>query len=846
MKRNFSLMWRVAMALVMVLALGLVTATPAAATVSTPAVTVSPSTVSFSGQYTITFTTTSDLAASIPDDIRVVFPTGTTLPVTITNTDVTINSIAVASATVSAQLVTLEVAVDVPAGAVTVVFATAAAIQNPSTAGTTYTVDVSTSTEVTPVTSGTYAITAVPPTVPTVTDVNPPKANQGETLEVFIRGNDFTGVTAVSFGSLITVDSYTFVDDENISANITIDAAATTGTRDVIVSTAAGPGTGTLIYEVTAAGTPLVDVYSDTPSYANYVSTQSTIQAAITAAGTGDYLRVHVDTYIEDLTIPVGKDNLDLMPATGAAVTIKGVGIGPGPEFPYTVPNIDILASGVKIHGFTIESPDAVVDKYASGLLIGASNVEIYDNDFKVHTQDTGQYSVVIQTWRKVVVGFESVDISGLNIHDNTFDDLGDGAVGYDGIYVNRDTGTNTITIADNGFTGSLFRAITVERSNVVISGNSIVTDLAPYTGLAGLQGGYQGMFIGCFAVDSVYPAQSDVSVVGNTVKGATASEGFAQGIRVGHTLQTSLTNIVVSQNTVQDCDEGITVRADATGVTVNYNDIRGNTTGVQNDDTGVDLDAKYNWWGGIGGPGGEGMGGSDNVSTDADYDPWLTVAQATAVSDGIAYHGSTMPLEEGWNTLSVPLALSDSADTLSDIAALGDFLVLSGTDRNYDGGYYYDAVNTLWLPITGTYEFQPGAAVYIKMVAAADIPILFSGVFSLPSMSLPAGWNLVGSAFGIDKDSNTGEGDYGIAQPTGTGTPDDAEAYKTVAVALASLGTDASVVISPSMPGQFAAWAVTDGSENMIVGEGYWVFMTASATLAGFEVTPIYWIDLP
>ncbi len=278
-----------------------------------------------------------------------------------------------------------------------------------------------------------------------------------------------------------------------------------------------------------------------------------------------------------------------------------------------------------------------------------------------------------------------------------------------------------------------------------------------------------------------------------------------------------------------------------------------------------------------------------------------MTTVQATAVSEGVAYHGSTYPLEAGWNTLSVPLALSDSADTLSEIAALGDFLVLSGADRNYDGGFYYDG--TLWQPIiASTYEFQPGAAVYIKMVDAADIPILFSGVFSLPSVSLPAGWNLVGSMFGIEKTidewaastayslgnevvptilngfryvvttAGTSGGtepiswpttagntvvdggtltwtavygdvaDYGIAATTG-----DSDGKKKVNVALASLGASASVVISPSMPGQTAVWAtVASSDKKMFVGEGYWVFMVAPATYAGFEVTPIYWINLP
>jgi len=88
-------------------------------------------------------------------------------------------------------------------------------------------------------------------------------------------------------------------------------------------------------------------------------------------------------------------------------------------------------------------------------------------------------------------------------------------------------------------------------------------------------------------------------------------------------------------------------------------------------------------------------------------------------------------------------------------------------------------------------------------------------------------------------------DGDHVAAN--GGGGNDDAESFKAVGTALASLGTNASVVISPSAPGQVAAWSTTIGgtAQNMVVGEGYWVFMTNSATLAGFEVTPIYWIAL-
>jgi len=146
-------------------------------------------------------------------------------------------------------------------------------------------------------------------------------------------------------------------------------------------------------------------------------------------------------------------------------------------------------------------------------------------------------------------------------------------------------------------------------------------------------------MYIGCFPVDSdPGPVQTDVSITGNTVKGATSSEGFAQGIRVGHTTQLGLEDFTVTQNTVNDCDEGITVRADASGVAVNNNDITGNTWGIQNYDTGIELDGEDNWWGTASGPihadntfnvGSQGDASSDDV----DYVPWLDDVYATGAS---------------------------------------------------------------------------------------------------------------------------------------------------------------------------------------------------------------------
>ncbi|GAI53247.1 unnamed protein product, partial [marine sediment metagenome] len=78
---------------------------------------------------------------------------------------------------------------------------------------------------------------------PTVTSVSPDSGEQGATLEVTIGGTNFTGATAVSFGTGITVNSFTVVSATQITASISISATATLGLRDVSVTTPGGTGT---------------------------------------------------------------------------------------------------------------------------------------------------------------------------------------------------------------------------------------------------------------------------------------------------------------------------------------------------------------------------------------------------------------------------------------------------------------------------------------------------------------------------------------------------------------------------------------------------------------------------
>jgi primosomal replication protein N len=72
---------------------------------------------------------------------------------------------------------------------------------------------------------------------PTVTSVNPGSGLWGQSLPVIITGTNFTGATAVNFGTGITVNSFTVDSATQITANISIAGGSAPGSRDVSVTT---------------------------------------------------------------------------------------------------------------------------------------------------------------------------------------------------------------------------------------------------------------------------------------------------------------------------------------------------------------------------------------------------------------------------------------------------------------------------------------------------------------------------------------------------------------------------------------------------------------------------------
>ena len=146
-------------ALGLVLAMSAV-ATPVAADVSEPQVTLSSYCACADSAYNITFNTTASLTEGV-HSVCVEFPAGTTVPATFAALDIVIDGSPVfpGEITVTGNTVCFLVPVHIPAGAILVEFTLGADLENPCTPGP-YTLFVSTDREPdsTPVESATYTI----------------------------------------------------------------------------------------------------------------------------------------------------------------------------------------------------------------------------------------------------------------------------------------------------------------------------------------------------------------------------------------------------------------------------------------------------------------------------------------------------------------------------------------------------------------------------------------------------------------------------------------------------------------------------------------------------------------
>ena len=283
-------------------------------------------------------------------------------------------------------------------------------------------------------------------------------------------------------------------------------------------------------------------------------------------------------------------------------------------------------------------------------------------------------------------------------------------------------------------------------------------------------------------------------------------------------------------------------------------------------------------------------LGFGDAVDKGTFYNPWLAVnsfelkacgdmPDQCRYQDMRAYGSDSLELQAGWNTLAAPLPLESAYDDLQEISTLGGFLWdHEGDAPLWEVAYQYDNVLGQWDPIDGSepdgIEAVHGYFIKINPELAPDgtkFPVIYGKtMMGLPAYDLTAedGWNLVGSAFGIDREwmmSEFGDdqGRYAVAkcyepvplQPKLNGFDCDPEAYMYADDALVSIAPDmagggARLVTSPGVAGQLEGfwiepWTVGgDLGQNLYTGQAYWVFMREPGTLAGYEIAPLFFED--
>ncbi len=293
----------------------------------------------------------------------------------------------------------------------------------------------------------------------------------------------------------------------------------------------------------------------------------TTIQGAIDIAMPGDRILVCPGIYVEDLTI--FKDGLNLVGKDPKTTIVEGVATNAEGAFPEAVPNIDLQANGVQIHGFTIQSPPSVSGAYASGIVLDGADITIRGNTFKVSGGDPG--SVAIQTWALANGSQRLQDISGLSIRRNTFTSLQlNNAFGYEAVFINPQLQpvdeNNPVTVFHNEFSGDMYRAVGISRPSTHPKHNTMSTDL-PITDVP-VFGGLVPLGIKLFDGDQHVLVRNTMDDGGLGI--------FAAGLTVN---PESTGNIVVNNEITADV--GVSLKSDRNKV-VNNKITADSTTGIE------------------------------------------------------------------------------------------------------------------------------------------------------------------------------------------------------------------------------------------------------------------------
>jgi len=556
---------------------------------------------------------------------------------------------------------------------------------------------------------------------------------------------------------------------------------------------------------------PAVSLYDTSNELVDTYAPTSTAPVAESATvNSGDYVQDAIDDALPGETVKLGDGiyELDtgLTIGTGEAITLESVnGAASTTLRPTEDVNkaINITATGSATYGVTIDG--ITFDRLRSGTYFSYG---VYDQSADYITVQNCVFNYIYN--RGVMLTSTNAAFTNGTISNNTFSNGGssDPAGNDDAAIDITASGSNAIsgiTISGNTITGQKGKGIYLAgNSNASVSSVSITSNTITTATSYGIQG---------------YTYTATVAITSNTITGS-----YADGIDVQGTAYTIKKNVVTG-----NLGDGIDVELTSASHLINYNDIYDNTGYGVNVRSGVTtVNTKYNWWGSATGPtytaatgasvdvsNPEGTG--ENITDRVTYYEWLYRPIADVIADNAAYYIRVVNLSVGWNTLSTPIILDASGDTVDEIVDLAKITIAYWYDTN-DA----DSDGIYWEQVTTGHQLEPCDAIYIKMNATDSVLLKYNATdISTPTKDLYAGWNLIGLA-------NLETKHVDDAVQSVANTPTNLPGY--------------SQVISPSM--NSADWTYSSGqtytNQDMLVGEGYWIYMQNDCTLAGFTITPI------
>jgi len=386
------------------------------------------------------------------------------------------------------------------------------------------------------------------------------------------------------------------------------------------------------------------------------------IQDGVNAVVPGGTVFVAAGTYDERITID---KSLDLRGAQ--------YGVDPTPPGARTTPASESI---LDITGLSVQNPNVAVEVSS-----GATNVSV--GGFTLIGSPTFHYAdeSIVRCWDdgitiqdNIMDGYIGVLYKGaddLTVHRNRL------VVNKNGVVVQPNPASN-VTVSDNVFNlgpspaGDESAIYMTSCSECLVSGN---------TAAGFINGkGVAGSNLANIAVSgNTFSGNKDgVSFWGNTTFITIDGNELSSSLRYGISIKGQ--DIEITGNEIRNnADTGINIARhviDTERVEIHQNNIAGNTNyGVKVDTASVveTVNATCNWWGAADGPSSAGPGSGDSVSSNVDFQPWLTQAAPSAcdyegpiTSDVIA---DPDPVSVG-SSVHVTADVDDSETGGSDIAS--------------------------------------------------------------------------------------------------------------------------------------------------------------------------------